>query len=88
MGKDLGDHGGIYDGGDDCQGAAALGTVFHVDSEHPFEQPSPADAGWRRVMGCVAVIIGRVIGVDRRARKARHRDVACLALRGWNDLGT
>ena len=58
MREDLGDHEGIYDGGDDRQGAAALGTVFHVDSEHLFEQPSPADAGWRREMGCVAVIKG------------------------------
>ncbi len=37
MREDLGDHDGIYDGGDDRQGAAALGTVFHVDIEHPFE---------------------------------------------------
>ena len=25
--------------------------------------------------------------VDRRAGKARHREIACLAPRGWNDLG-
>ncbi len=37
MREDLGDHDGIYDGGDDRQGAAALGTVFNIDIEHPFE---------------------------------------------------
>jgi hypothetical protein len=37
MREDLGDHGGIYDGGDDRQGAATMWAVFHVDSEHPFE---------------------------------------------------
>ena len=26
MGEDLGDHGGIFDGGDDLQGAAAVGV--------------------------------------------------------------
>jgi len=40
MGEDLGDHGGIFDGGDDLQGTAALGTLFHIDIEHPFEQPA------------------------------------------------
>jgi len=30
MGEDLGDHGGIYDGGNDLQGAAALGAVFQA----------------------------------------------------------
>ncbi len=45
MGKDLSGHGGIDDacpgrrGGDDRQGATALGAVFYVDSEHPYEQP-------------------------------------------------
>ena len=28
------------------------------------------------------------MGVDRRAGKARHREIACLAPRGWNDRGT
>jgi hypothetical protein len=28
MGEDLGDHGGMFDGGDDLQGAAAAGAVF------------------------------------------------------------
>jgi hypothetical protein len=37
MGEDLGHHGGMFDGGDDRQGVAALGTLFNIDSEHPFE---------------------------------------------------
>jgi hypothetical protein len=37
MGEDLGDHDEIYDGGDDRQGAAAVGAVFNIDIEHPFE---------------------------------------------------
>ena len=42
MGEDPGNHGGVYDGGDDLQGAATIGPVFQVDIEHPFEQPGPA----------------------------------------------
>jgi hypothetical protein len=45
MGEDLGDHGGMLDGGDDLQGSAALGAVFQVDVEQPFEQSGPARAG-------------------------------------------
>ncbi len=41
MGEDLGDHGGMLDGGDDLQGAAAQGAVFHIDRENSFEQPGP-----------------------------------------------
>jgi hypothetical protein len=37
MRENLGDHGGIYDGGDDRQGAAAGGAPFNSDIEHPFE---------------------------------------------------
>ena len=33
MGEDLGDHRGVFDGGDDLQGAATLGTLFDVDIE-------------------------------------------------------
>ncbi len=50
MCEDPGDYGRIFDGGDDFHGAAALGTVFHVDIEDALEQPGPADArrpeGW------------------------------------------
>jgi hypothetical protein len=48
--------------------------------------PGPADAGRRRVMGRIAVIVCGVIGVDRPARKARARDWPCLARRGRSDL--
>jgi hypothetical protein len=37
MGEDLRNDGGIDDGGDDRQGAAAMGAVFEIDIEHPFE---------------------------------------------------
>ncbi|HZA29611.1 MAG TPA: hypothetical protein VE735_08575 [Gammaproteobacteria bacterium] len=36
---------GIYDGGEDRQGAAAVGALFTSDSEPPFEQLGPTDAG-------------------------------------------
>jgi hypothetical protein len=39
MREDLGHHGGMFEGGDDLQGVAALGTLFNIDSEHPFEPP-------------------------------------------------
>ena len=64
MREDLGDHRGIFDGGDDLQGAAALGAVFYVDSDHPFEQPGPAGAGrqrgrWRvTVVSCALALTG------------------------------
>ena len=53
--EDLGHHGRIYDGGDDRQGAAAVGALFTIDIEYPFEQPSPTDAGRRRRQGRVSV---------------------------------
>src|SRR4030095_16137190 len=34
--------GRIIDGGDNLQGPAAVGTVFHVDVEDAFEQPGPS----------------------------------------------
>src|SRR5215813_5295286 len=49
--EDLDDHRRIFDacpacrrGGDDLQGAAAVGAAFHVDIEDSFEQPGPAHA--------------------------------------------
>ena len=41
MGEDLGDHGGMFDGGDDLQGATALGAVLDVDLEHSFTKALP-----------------------------------------------
>ena len=56
MSEDFDNHRRIIDGGpstrlgtgDNLQGTAAVGTVFHVDVEDAFEQPGPADARWRR----------------------------------------
>jgi hypothetical protein len=36
MAEDLDNHRRIFDGGDDLQGAAAVGAVFHVDIEDSF----------------------------------------------------
>ena len=60
MGKDLGDHGGMFDGDDDLQRAAAVRAFFNIDIEHPFEQPGPADARRRRVVGlcCGKRVVG------------------------------
>jgi len=49
-------NGGIYDGGDDRQGAAAVGALFNIDIEYPFEQPGPAQAGRRRGRGRLGVV--------------------------------
>ena len=54
MAEDFDNHRRIFDGGDDLQGAAAVGAVFHVDVEDPFEQPGPAQA--RRLTVGVGVI--------------------------------
>jgi hypothetical protein len=72
MAEDLVDHRRIFDGGDDLQGAAAVRAVFHIDIEDPFEQARPTDAGRRRAVCSVSVIIARVSGVDGLA---------------WDDLG-
>jgi len=44
MAENFDNHRRIFDGGDDLQGAAAVGAAFHVDIEDPFEQPGPAHA--------------------------------------------
>jgi hypothetical protein len=41
MGEDLGNHGGVYDGGDHLQGATAMGAVLQIDIEHPFTKALP-----------------------------------------------
>ena len=40
----LGNHRGIFDGGEDLQGAAALWAVFEIDIEYPLEQARPTHA--------------------------------------------
>ena len=47
MREDHDDHGGIFDSGDDLQGAPAVGAVFDIDVEYALEQARPAHAGWR-----------------------------------------
>ena len=47
MDEDLGHHGGLFDGGNERQGAAALRSGGHVNFEHPFEQLGPPHAGMR-----------------------------------------
>jgi hypothetical protein len=51
---DLGDHGGMPDGGDDLQGATVLEALLDVDLEPSFEQPGPAHRGRRRGRGTSA----------------------------------
>ncbi len=65
MSEDVGDHGGVFNGGDDFQRAAAVRAFFNIDIEHPFEQPGPADAGRRPVVGWVTVNLCSVRCVDR-----------------------
>ncbi len=73
MGKDLSDHRGFLDGGDDFQLTPTMRTAFDVDIEHPFQQASPADADSRRLVRRLTLFICRVIGVD------------CFV---WDDFGT
>ncbi len=73
MGENLGDHRGIFDGGDDRHGAATVRTVGHVDREHPFEQLGPTQAGLRgSIWGVALLIVG----------------VSCLVRPAWDDLGS
>ena len=44
MGEDSDDHGRLFDGSDDLQGAAARWAVFEVDLEDAFEQARPTQA--------------------------------------------
>ena len=56
MAEDLVDHRRIFNRGDDLQDAAAVGAVFNVDVEDPFEQSGPTHARRRalrlRVIAC------------------------------------
>jgi hypothetical protein len=51
MTEDFDNHRRIIDGGDNLQGTAAVGTVFHVDVEDVFEpdQMETLAAAWRSV---------------------------------------
>ena len=67
MGKDLGDHRGIEDRGDDLQAPATVWAVFDVDIKYALEQAGPAHARRRGGRGLGVVIASRM-GVERRAR--------------------
>jgi hypothetical protein len=60
MAEDLGNHGGVYDGGDDSQGAAAMGgSVPGRYRTSVYESPpwlSPCGAGVRRSKPLPAVL--------------------------------
>ena len=45
MSENLGNDCGLFDGGDERQGATTLRTGGQFDLEHPFEQLGPAQAG-------------------------------------------
>ena len=45
VGENLDDHGGIFNGRDERQGATTVGTGGHVDLEHSFEQLGPVGIG-------------------------------------------
>jgi len=45
MGEDLGDHGRVEDGGDDRQGAAAVGAMFDVDIDTFTRTDTDKDTG-------------------------------------------
>ncbi len=41
MGENLGNHRGIFNAGNDFQGATTVGAVFDVDIEYPFTKALP-----------------------------------------------
>ena len=61
MGEDRGDHGRMFDGGDDRQGTAALRTLRDVGIEYPLEQLGKAQA--RRRPGMRRVSVNRLVSV-------------------------
>jgi hypothetical protein len=58
--ENLGHHGGLFDGREEGQGAAALRTGGEVDREDPFESLGPAHAGPRGSRGGIAGVSGGV----------------------------
>ena len=66
MGEDLGNHGGMLDGGDELQGAPALAAVFHIDLDTRLS--SRAQLARRRGRGHLTVVRLGGIGVDRHVR--------------------
>ena len=73
MAKNLDNHCGIFNGGNERHGATALRTGGQIDFKHPFEQLRPTQASPRCGRGELAVPIGGV------------RQLVGLA---WDDLGS
>ncbi len=77
MGENSGNHGRVFDCGDDLEGAAAVGAAFDVDVEHPFEQPRPTHTRLRSLrVRVIARVSGRRLGRARNDLGAQ-RSVGC-----------
>ena len=97
MGEKLDDDRGIFDGRQDGQRAAALGTGGDVDGEHAFEQLGPAHPGpWRSRGGIVVptgdvCLRGRFAGHDLSTQGGIGREYAMEAnemeARTWDEGG-
>lgn len=75
MVKDLGNHPGLLNGGDDFQLATAVRAVFDVNIEHPFEQSSPANANRHRGMGRIVLRTGGILFVFLRVGNNRGTEL-------------
>src|SRR5262245_52319329 len=84
MGEDFDNHRRIFDRGNDLQGSAAVGTVFHVDVEDAFEQPGPADA--RRRALPVSASLGDSVAGGAGAGTILLRNLAFGASTPWNRI--
>src|SRR5262245_30008432 len=76
MTEDFDNHRRIIDRGDNLQGTAAVGTVFHVDVEDAFEQPGPADA-------CRSALPVSVLAWGLGGRRCRSGNDFTAQLRVW-----
>ncbi len=71
MSENFGNHRGIFNRGNDLQGATTVRAMLNVDIEYAFEQPGPAHVGRSRLMGGLVKIIGyagRSVWDDLRAQ--------------------
>src|SRR5262245_39776524 len=89
MGEDFDNHRRIFDGGpstrlrtgDDLQGAAAVGAVFDVDVEDPFEQPGPTQ---ERCFSLGTGVISR--GLGGTLCRSRNDFTAPLRVGCWHAM--
>ena len=96
MAEDFDNHRRILNGGDDLQAAAAVGAVFNVDVEDPFEQSCPTQACRRALRvsvlaGCLGGTLWRSgndfiaqLGVGRQSELALSHSTA---MRGSAEMG-